>query len=103
YNTLWDIPTTATDYTPVWDANLYEWTDDAIRKGYRGLLTEEFRILKLARDGYITGPNGAPFGSAGPVIVCGVAARLNWTKLTERHFHSSGAADSIRSLRFLNS
>ena len=40
-------------------------------------LTEEFRILKLARDGYITGPNGAPFGSAGPVIVCGVAARLN--------------------------
>lgn len=76
-NTFGGIPTTATDYSPVWDANLYEWTDDAIRKGYRGLLTEEFRILKLARDGYITGPNGAPFGSAGPVIVCGVAARLN--------------------------
>jgi hypothetical protein len=70
-------PTTASDYSPVWDANLYEWTQDAIDKGYRGLLTEEFRILKLARDGYITGPNGAPFGSAGPVIVCGVAARLN--------------------------
>ena len=76
-NTFGGIPTTATDYSPVWDANLYEWTDDAIKKGYRGLLTEEFRILKLARDGYITGPNGAPFGSAGPVIVCGVAARLN--------------------------
>jgi len=76
-NTFGGIPTTATDYSPVWDANLYEWTDEAIEKGYRGLLTEEFRILKLARDGYITGPNGAPFGSAGPVIVCGVAARLN--------------------------
>jgi hypothetical protein len=76
-NTFGGIPTTATDYSPVWDANLYEWTEDAIEKGYRGLLTEEFRILKLARDGYITGPNGAPFGSAGPVIVCGVAARLN--------------------------
>ena len=76
-NTFGGIPTTATDYSPVWDANLYEWTPDAIEKGYRGLLTEEFRILKLARDGYITGPNGAPFGSAGPVIVCGVAARLN--------------------------
>jgi len=76
-NTFGGIPTIATDYSPVWDANLYEWTDDAIDKGYRGLLTEEFRILKLARDGYITGPNGAPFGSAGPVIVCGVAARLN--------------------------
>jgi hypothetical protein len=76
-NTFGGIPTIATDYSPVWDANLYEWTPDAIEKGYRGLLTEEFRILKLARDGYITGPNGAPFGSAGPVIVCGVAARLN--------------------------
>jgi len=76
-NTFGGIPTIASDYSPVWDANLYEWTPDAIEKGYRGLLTEEFRILKLARDGYITGPNGAPFGSAGPVIVCGVAARLN--------------------------
>jgi len=76
-NTFGGIPTIASDYSPVWDANLYEWTQDAIDKGYRGLLTEEFRILKLARDGYITGPNGAPFGSAGPVIVCGVAARLN--------------------------
>jgi len=76
-NTFGGIPTTATDYSPVWDANLYEWTQEAIEKGFRGLLTEEFRILKLARDGYITGPNGAPFGSAGPVIVCGVAARLN--------------------------
>ncbi len=76
-NTFGGIPTIATDYSPVWDANLYEWTQDAIEKGYRGLLTEEFRILKLARDGYITGPNGAAFGSAGPVIVCGVAARLN--------------------------
>jgi hypothetical protein len=76
-NTFGGIPTIATDYSPVWDANLYEWTDEAINKGYRGLLTEEFRILKLARDGFITGPNGAPFGSAGPVIVCGVAARLN--------------------------
>ncbi len=76
-NTFGGIPTTATDYSPVWDANVYEWTDEAIRKGYRGLLTEEFRILKMARDGYITGPNGAPYGSFGPVIVCGVAARLN--------------------------
>jgi hypothetical protein len=76
-NTFGGIPTIAGDYSPVWDANVYEWTDEAVRKGYRGLLTEEFRILKLARDGYITGPDGTRFGSAGPVIVCGVAARLN--------------------------
>src|SRR5712692_4833175 len=39
-NTFGGIPTTATDYSPVWDANVYEWTADAISKGYRGLLTE---------------------------------------------------------------
>ena len=76
-NVFGGIPTTATDYSPVWDANVYEWTGEAIQKGYRGLLTEEFRVLKLAKDGYITGPGGARFGSFGPVIVCGVAARLN--------------------------
>jgi len=76
-NVFGGIPTTATDYSPVWDANISKWTADAIDKGFRGLLNEEFRILTLARDGYITGPNGAPFGSAGPVIVCGVAVRLN--------------------------
>jgi hypothetical protein len=76
-NTFGGIPTIATDYSPVWDGQLYEWTQDAVNKGYRGLLTEEFRILSLAKAGYITGLNGAPFGSAGFVIVCGVAARLN--------------------------
>jgi hypothetical protein len=33
--------------------------------------------LKMARDGYVTGPGGAPYGSAGFVVICGVAARLN--------------------------
>ena len=46
------------------------------RAAYRGQVTEEFHILQLARDGYITGLNGGRFGSAGFVIVCGVAARL---------------------------
>ncbi|SRR6266849_589131 len=76
-NVFGGVPFVATDYSPVWDANVFEWTEDAIEKGYRGLVNEEFRILKLARDGYITGPGGAPYGSAGFVVVCGVAARLN--------------------------
>jgi hypothetical protein len=76
-NVFGGVPFVATDYSPVWDANVFEWTDEAIEKGYRGLVNEEFRILKLARDGYITGPGGAPYGSAGFVVICGVAARLN--------------------------
>ena len=30
-NTFGGIPTTATDYSPVWDANVYEWTEELSR------------------------------------------------------------------------
>ena len=32
-NVFGGIPTIATDYSPVWDANVYEWTEEAIEKG----------------------------------------------------------------------
>jgi hypothetical protein len=76
-NVLGGIPTIALDYSPAWDANLYEWTSDAIDKGYRGQLREEFQILTFAQDGLITGPGGAKFGSAGFSINCPVVQRLD--------------------------
>jgi hypothetical protein len=76
-NTLGGIPTIALDYSPAWDANLYTWTNDAIAKGYRQQLREEFQILTYAQDGLITGPGGAPFGSAGFSINCPIVQRLN--------------------------
>jgi len=76
-NTLGGIPTIALDYSPAWDANLYEWTQNAIENGYRGQLREEFQILTFAQDGLITGPGGAAFGSAGFSINCPVVLRLN--------------------------
>lgn len=76
-NTLGGIPTLALDYSPIWDANLYEWTADAITKGYRQQLREEFQILTYVQDGLLTGPGGKPFGSAGFSINCPVVLRLN--------------------------
>jgi hypothetical protein len=76
-NTLGGIPTIALDYSPAWDANLYTWTDDAISKGYRQQLREEFQILTYAQDGLITGPGGAAFGSAGFSINCPIVQRLD--------------------------
>jgi hypothetical protein len=76
-NTLGGIPTLALDYSPAWDANLYTWTDDAISKGYRQQLREEFQILTYAQDGLITGQGGAPFGSAGFSINCPIVQRLD--------------------------
>lgn len=75
-NVLGGIPTLATDYSPLWDANLYEWTQDGINKGYRSQLREEFHILGLVERGFLTGPGGAEFGSAGPIINCPIVFRL---------------------------
>jgi hypothetical protein len=76
-NTLGGIPTLALDYSPAWDANLYEWTPAAIASGYRGQLREEFNILTFVQDGLLTGPGGAKFGSAGFSINCPIVIRLN--------------------------
>jgi hypothetical protein len=76
-NVLGGIPTIAPDYSPLWKAQPYEWTPDAIARGFRGLLTDEFRILTLVRDGILTGPGGAQFGSGTFIVDCPIAQRLN--------------------------
>jgi hypothetical protein len=76
-NVLGGIPTIALDYSPAWDAQLYTWTDDAIDRGYRGQLREEFQILTFVDDGLITGPGGVPFGSSGFSINCPIVQRLD--------------------------
>lgn len=76
-NVLGGIPTVATDYSPAWDAQLFEWTQDAISKGYRGQVREEFQILTFVQDGLITGPGGGKFGSSGFSINCPIVQRLN--------------------------
>jgi hypothetical protein len=76
-NVLGGIPTIALDYSPAWDAQLFTWTNDAIDRGYRGQLREEFQILNFVKDGLITGPGGAPFGSSGFSINCPIVQRLD--------------------------
>jgi len=75
-NVLGGIPTVATDYSPLWDLNTYQWTQSAIDKGYRSRLTEEFEILSFAQRGFITGIDGAPFGSQGSIINCPIVHRF---------------------------
>ncbi len=76
-NVLGGIPTIALDYSPAWDAQLYQWTDEAINNGYRGQLREEFQILTFVQDGLITAPGGAAFGSSGFSINCPIVQRLD--------------------------
>jgi hypothetical protein len=76
-NVVGGIPTLALDYSPIWDANLFEWTQDAINQGFRGQLREEFQILTFVQDGLLTGPGGKPFGSFGFSINCPIVIRLD--------------------------
>ncbi len=75
-NILGGIPTIATDYSPLWDLNLGVWTDEAIEKGYRSRLTEEFAILGFAEKGWLTGPDGGDYGSTGIVVNCPIVFRF---------------------------
>lgn len=75
-NTFGGVPTLANDYSPLWDVNIYEWTADAIARGYRSQLREEFQILTLVQDGLLTGHGGSPFGSSGVIVNCPPVQRL---------------------------
>ncbi len=75
-NVFGGIPTIATDYSPLWDANVGEWTKEAIDKGYRARVRDEFEMLGLVKQGWMTGPEGKDYGSTGILIDCAVAMRL---------------------------
>ncbi|MEM7129372.1 MAG: hypothetical protein AAF702_23775 [Chloroflexota bacterium] len=75
-NILGGIPTIATDYSPLWDLNVGEWTQEAIDNGYTSRLIEEFQILGFVQQGWITGPGGAPYGSTGIIVNCPIVHRL---------------------------
>ena len=75
-NVLGGIPTVATDYSPLWDLNVGRWTADAIRLGYRSRMTEEFAILGMAARGFLTAPDGGPYGSTGIIVNCPIIHRF---------------------------
>ena len=75
-NVLGGIPTIATDYSPLWDVNLGEWTEEAINNGYVSRVTEEFQILGLVEEGWITGPGGEEYGSVDMIVNCPIVFRF---------------------------
>jgi hypothetical protein len=59
-----DDPRHANAYSPLWDAQLGVWTKSAVANGKNVRQTDENQILNLVGEGYLTGPGGAPYGSA---------------------------------------
>ena len=75
-NVLGGIPTVATDYSPLWDLNVGEWTQHAIDNDYRSRVREEFEILGYVRAGHLTAPGGGAFGSSGLIVNCPIVFRF---------------------------
>jgi len=65
-------PRFANAYSPLWDAQVGEWTPDAVAKKLNTRQTDENTILQLVVEGLITGPGGSTFGAGGFVINCPV-------------------------------
>jgi hypothetical protein len=61
-------------YSPLWDAQLGQWTDKAIKQGLDKRQIDENVVFNLAatRPDLITGPGGAAYGAAGVDINCAV-------------------------------
>lgn len=75
-NIFGGIPTLTLDYSPMWDANIGEWTQEAVSKNYRSRMIDEFQTFDMVRQGFITGPEGHPYGSSGMIINCPIVMRL---------------------------
>jgi hypothetical protein len=78
-NVFGDFPTLndprhAEAYSPLWDAQLGQWTEKAIKQGLNRRQIDENVVFNLAatRPDLITGPGGAPYGAAGVDINCAV-------------------------------
>ncbi len=67
-------PRHADAYSPLWDAQLGQWTQKAIDQGLDKRQIDENVVFNLAatRPDLITGPGGAPYGSVGIDINCAV-------------------------------
>lgn len=76
FNVLGGIPTIAPDYSPLWDANIGQWTQEAIDAGFRSRLIDEFQILSFVEFGFMTGPGGVDYGSTGIIINCPIVHRF---------------------------
>jgi hypothetical protein len=78
-NVFGDFPTLndprhADAYSPLWDAQLGEWTQKAIDAGRNTRQIDEVVVFNLAatRPDLLTGPGGSPYGAQGVDINCAV-------------------------------
>jgi hypothetical protein len=83
-NVFGDFPTLrdprhADAYSPLWDAQLGQWSAKAVSEGLNTRQIDENVVFNLTatRPDLLTGPGGAPYGAAGVDINCAVIGFTN--------------------------
>jgi hypothetical protein len=75
-NIFGGVPTINLDYSPMWDAELIQWSKDAVAKNYRTRIIDLLHMYGLEKKGVLEGFGGGPIKRSGIVINCPVVARL---------------------------
>lgn len=75
-NIFGGIPTINLDYSPLWDAELIQWSPDAVKKGYKTRIIDLLHMYGLAEKGVLEGFGGGKIKRSGIVINCPVISRL---------------------------
>lgn len=75
-NIFGGIPTINLDYSPLWDAQLIQWSASAVTKGYKTRIIDLLHMYGLEKKGVLEGFGGGPIKRSGIVINCPVVSRL---------------------------
>ncbi len=71
-NILGEVPSHSrtSSYSPLWDANLAQWTPEAVAAGLNTRQTAFDDVRRLAARGLVTAPDGSPFARSNFLINC---------------------------------
>ncbi len=75
-NIFGGIPTINLDYSPIWDAQLVQWSPDAVKKGYKTRIIDLLHLYGLEKKGVLENFGGGPIKRSGIIINCPVVSRL---------------------------
>ena len=75
-NIFGGVPTINLDYSPIWDAELVQWTPDAVANHYQTRLIDLFQMFDLEQKKVLQGFGGGPIKRSGILINCPVVSRL---------------------------
>ena len=76
-NVFGGVPTINLDYSPLWNAELIQWSAEAVKSGYRTRVDSFLpTIFGLEAKGVLEGFGGGPIKRSGIIINCPALARL---------------------------